>query len=395
MTTHVPPRFLLATAVALLLLPALSCRLHAQFSSDSLDIERAIAAERSDLSYAGRARMLLLRRLRTDDVGEARRLLGFMDRYRPAGWLTATERLAAETLIGDSLLIRDTARMEGLLAAARVTERQHLSYHDDLQASLRDLLRGRADAVTARFLAWEPTVGERWFINLLINHLHVRGLRGQEELNSRVDEFARRFPDAPLLPIARQYIRKDYAEVDFGAAFSAGYSLGTFDGSLGEYFDSYHGPVLAGELYLYRITIAGSLNFGVADAVRDFEAGGERWENGESPFLNAALCAGYEFRFGRLAITPLAGLAMQSARGSDSAGIDEPDLPRTRDRVGLEVGALVGYRILPSDRGTHIDLRVRVGRTWTGLSTYAPEFSGALWYLQFAFALVQRPYDAR
>lgn len=397
MPINLPPRCLPILAAVLLSILLCSSPLRAQSGSDSLDIERAISAERKDLSYAGRARMLLLRRLRTSESLAARRLLVFMDARRTGesvNWLTVSERLIAETLIGDSLLIRDTARLERLLATARITEPQNISHTDNLYPALRDLLRGQSDVVTSRFLNWQPTAQEQRFINLLINHLYIRGLRAQEDLNVRVDEFARKMPDALLLPIAQRHIRKEYAEADFGAAFSAGYSLGTFDGALRDIFDFYHGPSLAGELYLYRVTLAGHINFGVAHAEREFIAGGELWERGYASFLNASLCAGHEFRFGRLALTPLAGLAMQSVRGADSSGVDEAGIPRTRDRIGLEIGGIIGYRI-PSDQGTHIDLRARIGRTWSGISSYDPKFSGALWYIQFAFALVQRPYDAR
>lgn len=397
MPINLPPRFLPAAA----LLSVLICYspLSAQSRSDSLDIERAISVERLDiqLSYPGRARMLLLRRLRMGESLAARRLHTFMSARVPgesADWLTASEQLIVETLIGDSLLVRDTARLERLLVTAKSTEQQSIFHADNLYHTLRDILRGQADATTARFMSWEPTEQEQRFINLLINHLYIRGLRAQEDLNERVDDFARRMPSAPLLPIAQRHIRKDYAEADFGAAFSAGYSLGTFDGAIRDVFDFYHGPSLAGELYIYRTTIAGHINFGVAHAAQEFTAGGEVWEKGYASFLNASLCAGREFRFGRLAFTPLAGIAMQSVRGADSSGVDEADIPRTRDRVGLEIGGIIGYRI-PSDQGTHIDLRARVGRTWSGISSYDPSFSGALWYIQFAFALVQRPYDAR
>lgn len=356
-----------------------------------------IAAERRDLPFAASARLRLLRAEREGDLRGSRDILQFMDRRRSAdsyGWLSATERLLAETLLSDTLLVRDLPRMESLLAAARTTERQHPLFNDGLHRHLRDLLRERSDGVTGRFAALEPMASELWFFNLLVNHLSIRGLRAQEELNGRVEEFARKMPGAPLVPLAQEYIWKRYSEADIGAAFSAGYSLGGFDGSLGEHFGSFHGPSLAGELYLWRWTFTGNITFGVADATSAFSAGGEEWSKGDAPFINGALSAGYEFRFGRLAITPLLGLAMQAVRGDDSSGMDGALLPRTHDRVGYELAAIIGYRI-PSDIGTHIDLRARFGRTQTGLSSYDPAFSGALWYIQFAFALVQRPYDAK
>lgn len=368
-----------------------------QRKSDSLEFERAISSERRDLPFSASARFRLLRGLREGDLPGVRGLLQFMDRRSSAdsyGWLAPTERLLAEALLSDTLLIRDLSRLESLLAAARTTERQNPAFNDGLHRHMRDLLRERSEGAIGRFAALEPMASELWFFNLLVNHLYIRGLRAQEDLNGRVEEFARKMPGAPLVRLAETYIWKRYSESDFGAAFSAGYSLGGFDGALGEHFGSFHGPSLAGELYLWKWSFAGNITFGVAEALDEFAAGGERWKKGDAPFINGSLSAGYEFRFGRLAVTPFAGLAMQSVRGDDSAGIESALLPRTRDRVGYELGAIVGYRI-PSDIGTHIDLRARFGRTATGLSSYDPGFSGALWYIQFAFALVQRPYDPR
>ncbi len=385
-------------AVVPLLLLVVSLPLCAQQEGDSLQFEQAITSERRGMPFAANARMLLARTLRMGEYTGSRALLTFMDRRRASSsnqWLSPTERLLAEVLIADSLLVRDLARLEALLTVARTTDRQNPAFpEDNLHRNLRDMLRERAETVAARFAAWEPMASEAWFFNLLVNHLYIRGLRAQEDLNRKVEEFARTMPDAPLVALAQASIWKRYSESDFGAAFSAGYSLGGFDGSLGDHFNSFHGPLLAGELYLWKLTLSGSITFGVADASRDFVAGGDLWQQGSSPFINTSLCAGYEFRFGRVAITPLAGLAMQSIRGDDSAGVDPTALPRTRDRVGYELGAILGYRI-PSDVGPHIDLRARFGRTSTALSTYDPRFSGSLWYVQFAFALVQRPYDAR
>jgi hypothetical protein len=191
-----------------------------------------------------------------------------------------------------------------------------------------------------------------------------------------------------------RYIHKNYGEVPIGAAFSAGYATGEFDGELGRRFNYFIGPMLAGELYIHRFTVAAWINFGVAKAPRDFIAGERIWGAGSSTITNITLDLGWEFRFGRLAITPLAGLGIQGMRGIDSHAFEGDEAPRTNDRMGYDVATIIGYRI-PFDVGPHIDFRARVGRTATGLHRYDPAFAGSLWYLQLGFALVQRPYRGR
>jgi hypothetical protein len=391
------PRPLPAAAiVALILLAIIPCVATAQRASDSAAIDRAIRLERSDLPFAASARMLLLRRLRQGDARGGRSLLVFMGR-RPddaATWLTARERLLAETIIADTLLVRERERMTSLLATAAISAKQNLAYDDRLFESERDLLRESVDAVAARFDENDPTPAERTFYNLLINQLFTRGYRAQEKINDRVDAFAGAYPASPLVPIAREYLKKAYGETDFGAAFMAGYAFGGFDGGLGRRFDLFYGPSLSGELYLYRITIAGVVTFGNAVAPQPFTAGGEQWLSGSQSFINLALDGGYELRFGRLAITPLLGLAGQAIRGADSAGSDPAALPRTNVRLGYDLGAIIGYRI-PFDVGPHLDLRVQGGRAAVSFDGYDPSLSGSLWYIRLGFALIQRPYEGR
>lgn len=377
------------------LIPAVAAAQGAR--EDSIALERAVRLERSDLPFSGSARMLLLRRLRQGDGGGAALLLGFMARYGSADaspWLSPAERLLAETIIADTLLIRNVPRTTSLLANAAQGPRQSPAFDDRLFERLRDLLRENSDAIALRLDEKGPSQAERVFFNLLVNQLATRGYRAQEEINRRVDAFVGSFPASPLAPLAEMYLKKSYGEADFGAAFMAGYSVGVFDGGLRDRFRLYYGPTLSGELYFRRVTLAGMATFGIADAPQGFSAGGHQWKGGSASFIAMALEAGYEFRFGRLAVTPLAGLAGQSVRGDDSAGAGSATLPRTNMRIGYDVGAILGYRI-PFDVGPHLDLRVQAGRMATALGDYDPGFSGGLWYLRLGFALVQRPYEGR
>jgi hypothetical protein len=384
---------LLASLAALLLCACFSMRLSAQSAGDSVALEKSIAAEHPDLPFVASARRRLLRQLHYSDLNGARVSIAFMARRAPA-WLTAAEGLAAEALLADTTLLRDIPHLEMLMAGAASGPKQSPAYDDLLYRSEIDMLRERAEGLQDRFVAASPMADELLFYNLLVNHLYTRGYRAQEKLNARVDDFASRYPASPLAPLAVRYIKLRYAEFPIGLAFTAGYAAGLFSGDIADRYNYFHGPMIGGEVYLWELTVAAWIDFAVAKAPRDFTAGGRLWGAGSSSMVNAAFDAGYEIRLGRLAITPAVGLALQSLRGVAGASGDPADLPRTHDRLGLDLGVIVGYRI-PFDLGPHIDFRAKLGRAQTSLSDYDPRFSGALWYVQFAFALVQRPYEGR
>ncbi|MEO5930739.1 MAG: hypothetical protein ABIR47_12455 [Candidatus Kapaibacterium sp.] len=385
---------LLVCVCALAFAPA---RTWAQTGADSLRIESRIALERSDLSFAASARFMLLRELGERDIRGVRDLLAFMGRRRsPDGssWLSPAERLIAETIAADTLLVRNFSRLESLLSTAAIGPRQSMLFNDKLYARQQEVLKRDADVVASRFDQFGPSAVERVFYNLLINNQFSRGYRAQEELNNRIDTFQRHHPAEPLAQLAGEYFRKIYWEVDYGAGFMAGYTVGTFDKRLGERLNLFHGPVLSGELYFHRITMAGTAMFGTARAPSSFVAGGEEWNHGDLPCVTMSLDFGYEIRTGRFAITPMAGIAGLSVMSADSGAAGSLPLGDTHTRIGYDVAAIVGYRI-PSDVGPHIDLRFVVGRRWTGLGDYDPSFAGSLWYLHLAFALIQRPYRGR
>src|SRR5262249_35932357 len=120
-------------------------------------------------------------------------------------------------LLADRSLVRDASLLESRFARGALEPRRHAVYSDGLYDAERGLLRDRADLLTARFDEEGAPDDERTFYNLLVNHLIIRGLRAQEELNDRVMQFRRRFPSSPLAPVAEQYIARPYAEAPFGA----------------------------------------------------------------------------------------------------------------------------------------------------------------------------------
>jgi hypothetical protein len=359
--------------------------------ADSLRYEKLIAGSYPDRSFASNARLMLSGKLKAEDAVGAHRLIEFMDHRLSfdGQWLTASERLLAETILADTILVADSDHIATLLAGSQRLKGDP-TIDDQLLQREHELLRGDAERITSRFDEHGRSQQERRFFNLLLNHLLVKGYRARAALNELVERFALEYASSWRAEVARSYFIRPYDEADFGAAFSVAYAAGRFDGSLGRLFDAFYGPVLGGEFYLYGGTIAGSLTIGVATAPASFRAGNDIWSAGKSSFLNGSLGAGYELRLGRLAITPTIGLALQSARGPGEES--EPDtLPRTGNRLGLDAAILIGYRI-PFDIGPSIDLRIRLGRTSTTIGDYDPQFNGGLYSVQIGLALVQRPY---
>jgi hypothetical protein len=362
---------------------------------DSLDIEQRITTAFPGRPFIESARAILYNYLGTGAAIRARNLVVFMDRRQgleSSPWIGPSERLLTSLLTTDSTLIHDRDRLADLLAGT-VDPGRRTHYNDQLLDKLRALMQRSFDRVVAGYDTFEPLPQERRFLELLINHLIVLGYRGRSELNAKVRKYEADYPDTWRAELARAYIVRPYNESDFGAAFSAGYGAALFGGELGEQFSSLNGPVLGGEVYVYRATLSGLLAFGVAAADREFTAAGKSWPAGNANWTTATLAAGYEFRFERLGITPLAGLALQSARGAESVSGEAGSAPRTGWRNGLDLGLIIGWRI-PFDIGPGIDLRVRFDRITTALDEYDPGFRGALYMVQLGFALVQRPYRA-
>jgi hypothetical protein len=362
---------------------------------DSLFFENLIALPNAPQGrFDEGARELLLRKLELGDRGDVAGLIRFVDHRRRTDtlpWISGTERLLAEVLTGEFGVVGEEGRLSSLLAGSY--RRSGATGDDRLLTRERELLRYGLEQVQREFDLLAPGEQDVRFFEVLLNHLLVSGYRGRSRLNDMVDAFAAKYPATWQAALARRYIWQPYSESEFGAAFSAGYGAGWFDRSLGTAFDYFHGPALVAEFYLYRVTLAGMMNIGVAGAPEPFVAGGRNWQRGKSSFINGSLDLGYEIRMGRIGITPLVGLALQSVRGPGDESVPE-SLPRTGNRLGLDAALVLGYRI-PFDVGPSLDLRIRFGRTMAGLGDYDPRFSGALYSVQLAFALVQRPYRSR
>jgi hypothetical protein len=376
----------LAPAIGLLL----GARAVAQ-TADTAALARYIPAAGTAASSMLRARGYLADRMNAGDLESIRTLLFYMAHHPEwRSWIAARELLLARIAVADLDLIRG-GELTGLLDAAqreRTTGEGRRS--DELLGIEQARVRNSGDTISARLERASATTEEGRFFSLLMNHLLVNAYRARVDLNRQVESFVAEFPAGRLAPIAQRYFHQEYRDEEFGAAFSASYILGRFLGNLSDRFDFLHGPTLSGELYIRRITILGSLTFGVAHASRPYTAVDGHWDAGTAPSILGSLTAGYELRSGLVAFTPFAGLGFQSMRApgdDDSAAM----LPRTGGRVGFEVGGILGYRI-PFDIGAHIDLRARVGLSTATLGDYDPGFRGAFYYAGIGFALVHRPY---
>lgn len=362
---------------------------------DSAKVARRIAQESEGRSPAARARLALYAMIRSGETDQAGELLDFMDAYGASigasDWVTPAERLLSETLLGDPRLVARTSRLDDLLAGWRGSPRQHQAFQDRLHQRLQDRLRLSVDPVFALLDRWRPDPEDRFFFLILVNHLTISGIRGREQLNDMIDSFAGEFPESPLVRIARERITFVYSERPIGVAVHVGYAVGMFDETLNERYRRFYGPVIGGEFYLWQASMLAQLAIGLADGRRAFQIGGETWPMGESPLISLSLDAGYEVRLGRTAFTPLLGLAIQNLRSAD---LDRPgggERPSTGTRLGYDASIQTTYRIA-FDRGPHVDLRLRVGRTDTDLESCDKSLAGGLWYVGLGLAIVHRPY---
>ena len=378
------PRLGLATLAGIV---GLSLPLAAQPAT----LERRIADFRRDLPFVESARAFVVDAARRADSATVRETIARLDERRrgesPA-WLSGYERLALLVALPATDVVEDSSAISRLLAAAS-TESGVGPFADEHAESLRELIRTSAQRIAARYDEGGPSDEERRFLNLLLNHLHLRGLRGRGDLGARAESFASAYDGSWRAAVVRASIIGVYREDRFGMAFSAGYRSANVLGDASEAIDAAYGAALAGEAYYDALTVILELNVGVAHAPSPFVAGGVVWPSGDLPMLAGSVVGGYEARFGRWAITPLAGLAMHSLRTEPTDERDEP--LRTGLRGGFDVGAMVGYRIA-FDVGTHVDLRMRAGASIMSMSGYDERLNGTLLYVQAGFALVYRPY---
>ena len=374
---------------ALAALPATAQRTPA---SDSLAMERRISVAAADVPFAEGARALLMARLTSGEPEEARRIIDFMERrtgYSPAPWLAPRERLLAEALTAPLRLIRNRPALEQMLRRDRDAIAGASAFEDHLADRMRELLRITIAENLRTVGATGSSDSELRFAELFLNWLMTRGYRPRNDLDIRIEAFTAAYPDDPLVAIATEYLMSRFQQSTLGGAFSAGYTVGAIGGGLGERFDLFRAPSLAGELYYGGLTMTADLEIGAVEAPSDFAAGGMNWKSGTTSLLIGELTVGYEIRSGRLAVTPSAGVAVESATGAlESEGADPP---RTEMRYGWSGALGLGYRI-PSDVGPHFDLRARIGYIASALDGYDRSLDGGITYLRLGFALVQRPW---
>lgn len=366
---------------ALALVPAL-----ASAQDDSLALERAIEGHRPTMTFVESARSFVERALARGDSLRVRRTIAHMDRRSPATpWAAAEERLAMLLAVGARDVIGDSLALGRLLAAARTESRAVVE--DELHDALPRLLRTAEPEVIEDLDALGALDAERRFVNILFNHLRVRGLRGRLAVTALASEYASDFPASWRSELLRRFVIEEYREEPFGLAFAAGYRAANVLGDASKVLDHAHGVALGIEAYYQQATLALELVAGAANAVVAIEHAGEGWQAGDLAWIGAAALVGYEIRFERLAITPLVGIALYSLRGEAPDG----SRPRTGFHAGFDAALAAGYRI-PFDAGPHIDLRVRAGIATLAMTDFDARLGGAMPYVQVGFALVHRPY---
>lgn len=363
-----------------------------QYPADSAAYEEWLAGINRRKPVVANARLAMAETVKRGAWDETKLLLTFMDNRQNNGpWLNGPERLLLLSILPDTATLLNPAMLEPMLAETWSIAGSLRP--DGVRDRLRYLLRSGAASASDRFDGYRPTEEERRFFNLLLNHLTVRGYRAQESLNTLVAQFAAEYPRSRFLPLAQSYISRQYSEQVGGLGILTSYGGGMPTGQLGERFGKLHGLAVELEGYLYWATFSGAIQFLSLAVPSAFVAGGDSWPAGDASMTNATLSLGYEFRQGRIAFTPMVGLAAVSVQSGDAIG-QQSQAIQTGFGLGFDLSGVADYRI-PFDEGPHINVRARVGYSSNALGGYDPGFAGGILYFRLGFGLVYRPYVGR
>lgn len=361
-------------------------------SADSAAYEAWLVGINRRKPVVANARLAMAETVKRGAWDEAKLLLAFMDNRQNNGpWLNGPERLLLLTILTDTATLLNPAALDQMLAETWSVAGSLRP--DGVRDRLRYLLRSGAASASDRFDGYRPTEEERRFFNLLLNHLTARGLRAQESLNTLVEQFAAQYPRSRFLPLAQSHIRRQYSEQVGGLGIQAGYGGGVPVGELGNRFGKLHGIAVELEGYLSQFTLSGAVQFLSLAVPAQFVAAGDQWPAGDASMTNATLSLGYELRQGRIAFTPMFGLAAMSVQSGDAIRQQEQAI-QTGFGLGFDLSGVADYRI-PFDEGPHINVRARVGYSGGALAGYDPTFAGGILYFRLGFGLVYRPYVGR
>ena len=248
--------------------------------------------------------------------------------------------------------------------------RTSVTYTPDPTEQVRDYAR-RHERQILRFLSLQVEEDRHAsFLLLLYESLTIRGVRGVDDLNDRIDAFAAADSTDPRSVLARTYLRRELVSEPFGIGLAAGYDAGSFvaDGLLESV--AVHGPRLGTLLW------SGSLHLELAALVRSIE-----WSDQHGTTVEFGGSAGIDLMPGSLHLAPLLGLRYWVC---DVDGQTERLLTPS---VGLDFGTRVLF-----DDPPHLQLSV--GGEWhlPSITSGAGRFYRSSWSIRFTLALISRSY---
>jgi len=382
-------RFGVCTLLALLLGTGI---LAAQAPSDSLLWEQRLGDEGvSDERIGEAGRRMLLGFLRSEDEEGVDALIAFMDRrigVDPSSatpWLEPRERLMVEIARAHADTVA-TPAVVPLLRTAILQPYLHRSVQDRFTLELGDYLLHYTPRMTLRLKEEGADEAQRLFHLLLVNRFSTVGVRARADVNGQIRRFIALNPASSLVPVAEQWLITPYQESDFGGAVAVGWEQGGWSGAIADRLDGASGPSIELEGYIDRLTVVGGFAGATVEVPEAFLYRGDSILPGRVGLRWVRAMVGYELRVGRTAFTPLLGLAEVGwARNDGNAGGE------LRGGTTWSGGVQVGYRVLPADTGPHVDLRVRLAATGSGLDGGDRALTGTRWSVQVGLAVVARP----
>lgn len=363
-------RAILTMAVSTCSLLLTDTRLAAQ-PNDDLEQSVATMLIPFDTNNLGRAgRLFIIDRLDRESTRWISEVLDYIDQRQGTGWIVPSAR---------TLLMMLTGQVEELELAVLAGNPSSIMYHAEssaLQApdpapAVREYAR-RSQRQIIRFLTQEVDQERHAeFLLLLFHSLTIRGVRGVDELNARVEEFAAGDTTDTRSVLALRYLRRRVTSEPFGIGLVAGYDAGGFVATGEREGVGVHGPRLG------FIVWRGAALLELSALARSIEGSGSKETS-----VEGGVRAGYDLIESDLHLGPYAGMHYWSI-SSDGERLGELLTPL----FGFDVGTRLLF-----DDPPHLHLSV--GAEWH-LPSIIPASEGydrSFWSIRFSLALVNRSY---
>jgi len=360
-------RAIVMMAVSTSSLLLIDARLAAQPNDD---LQRRVATMLApfDTSNIGRAgRLLIIDRLDRESTRWIPEVVDYIDQRQGTGWLAPSAR---------TLLMMLTGQTEKLHLALLADNPSSLMYHavpapeqvPDPAPLIREHARRSRQQIIRSLMQDVDDERHSEFLLLLFHSLTIRGVRGIDELNARVEEFSAADTTDPRSDLALRYLRRRMTSEPFGIGLVAGYDAGRFVADDEREGIGVHGPRLGFVLW------GGAAHLEIAALARSIDLTGSRGTS-----IEVGVRAGYDLAESNLHLSPIAGLHYWSITDGKGEG----------ELLTALFGFDVGTRLLFDDPP---HLHLSLGAEWH-LPSLVPAPVGlerSFWSIRFSLALVSR-----